>query len=220
MIEALTALASLATATLMIWLLYRVFRGRGLMMWTASGRHFWPLDPLTEDVVLEDVARGLANECRYAGQVLKFYSVAEHSVIVSRVVEAMAPPGFKLRWAFEALMHDAAEAYVGDVIRPLKYGWGWRAHRRVEARIQAVVEHAFGICSTRSSRAMIRDVDTRIIVDEVPIVCGGVRAAEMADAQRIYELGRGLGCGDLIACLPPEDAERAWLARYEELAGS
>lgn len=192
-------------------------RGRtGRMMWTITGRHFWPLDALTEDVVLEDVARGLANECRYGGQ-CKFYSVAEHSVLVSIVVEKLAPPRVARRWALEALLHDGSEAYVGDVIRPLKYHWSYWYYRIMEQRVQRCVYRAFGIDPTRSSCALIAKVDGGIIVDEVPIVCGGVRAEELRRGQDIYKLGGGFDVGDQIKCLLPPDAERAWLERFEEL---
>ncbi len=72
-------------------------RGRrlGNYIYTASGVRFYPLDPRVEDFRVEDVARGLSNECRYAGQLAfdtgyHFYSVAEHSVIVSQYVEKLA----------------------------------------------------------------------------------------------------------------------------------
>lgn len=89
--------------------------GRGYNMTTASGRPFWPLDPQPEDIRFGDIANGLSRLCRYNGQLhpcVEHYSVAQHSVLVSLHV----PPEF----ALEALLHDAAEAYVGDMVRPLK----------------------------------------------------------------------------------------------------
>lgn len=78
----------------------------------ASGRVFRPFAPKPSDIDIEDIALALSNICRFCGHCHKFYSVAEHSVHCSRVV----PPEF----AFEALMHDTTEAYVGDMIRPVK----------------------------------------------------------------------------------------------------
>lgn len=78
----------------------------------ASGRRFWPFAPSHEDIEIEDIALALSNVCRFNGHCHKFYSVAEHSVHCSEVV----PPEF----AFAALMHDATEAYVGDMISPIK----------------------------------------------------------------------------------------------------
>lgn len=79
---------------------------------TYTGRQFFVLNPNPEDIVIEDIAHSLANICRFGGHSKKFYSVAQHSLFVSRC----CPKGV----AFEALMHDATEAYCGDMIRPLK----------------------------------------------------------------------------------------------------
>lgn len=87
----------------------------GDWMQTWTGRRFYPLDPKPEDVDVLDVAFALGNMARYNGQ-CKFYSVAEHSVLVSYLV----PP----RVALQGLMHDATEAYISDVIRPVKRALG------------------------------------------------------------------------------------------------
>lgn len=84
----------------------------GDWMQTHSGRAYWPMDPRHEDVDIADIAHALSMICRFGGHVLRFYSVAEHSVHVSRCV----PP----EHALQALMHDATEAYIGDMVRPLK----------------------------------------------------------------------------------------------------
>lgn len=82
---------------------------------THSGRHInlaAPFSEKSDPVDLDDIANGLAKQCRFNGQINKFYSVAEHSILVSRLVpDALALP---------ALMHDAAEAFLGDIVSPLK----------------------------------------------------------------------------------------------------
>lgn len=80
---------------------------------TASGILISLHDPKPEDISIEDIALALSKICRFGGNIQKFYSVAQHSVMVA----IMAPP--ELRQA--ALLHDAAEAYLGDVIKPLKH---------------------------------------------------------------------------------------------------
>lgn len=87
---------------------------RGEWILTFSGERFYPFSPAPEEVKTKDIAHALANICRFNGHTRGFYSVAAHSVHVSRLV----PPEF----ALEALLHDAAEAYVGDMVRPLKRG--------------------------------------------------------------------------------------------------
>jgi hypothetical protein len=79
---------------------------------TYSGKKFYPLDPRPEDICIEDIAHALANTCRYNGHSRVFYSVAEHCV---RMSEANFPGCPKC-----LLMHDAAEAYISDIPRPVK----------------------------------------------------------------------------------------------------
>lgn len=85
---------------------------KGHWIQTYTGVAYYPADPRVEDVRLVDIAHALANQCRYVGHCDRFYSVAEHSVYVSQCV----PP----EHAFAALMHDAEEAYTGDMSRPMK----------------------------------------------------------------------------------------------------
>lgn len=82
-------------------------------MQTASGRAYYPGAPMSTDVDILDIAHALSNLCRFGGHCRRFYSVAEHSVLVSRVVPA--------EYALQGLLHDATEAYLVDVPRPLKH---------------------------------------------------------------------------------------------------
>jgi 5'-deoxynucleotidase YfbR-like HD superfamily hydrolase len=89
---------------------------RGDWMQTFSGVHFYPFNPKPEDVRIEDIAHALSNICRFSGHTRKFYSVAQHSVLVCRALAGES--ALLQRWG---LMHDAAEAYINDLIRPLKH---------------------------------------------------------------------------------------------------
>lgn len=86
------------------------------MTWilTHTGRKFDPMHPRAEDVDPLDIAHSLAHLCRFNGHVRQFYSVAEHSVRVAQLVSRENK--------LQALLHDAAEAYIGDITRPLKRG--------------------------------------------------------------------------------------------------
>lgn len=130
---------------------------RGNWMQTFTGRQFWPLDPRPDEVEIEDIAHALANACRFAGHCERFYSVAEHSVLVSLVV----PPHL----AKAALLHDASEAYVVDIPRPLKpYLQGYK---EIEERVQRTIHRAFGIWAlTRNEQQVLKDADNAVLLAE------------------------------------------------------
>lgn len=116
---------------------------------TFTGRQFFPLDPRADDVCLPDVAHALANVCRFNGHVRRFYSVAEHSVRVSILAERLASeaaaefdPKAAARWG---LLHDATEAYVCDLARPLKQAPEFAAYREAEKNLERVIAEAFGL---------------------------------------------------------------------------
>lgn len=79
---------------------------------TYTGKMFNPFNPDLESICIEDIAHALSNTCRFGGHSKEYYSVAEHSVLVSMLCDESN--------AFEGLMHDAAEAYLGDIPTPLK----------------------------------------------------------------------------------------------------
>lgn len=89
------------------------FTGR-YMSWiqTYTGKQFFPFDPRTGDIDIRDIAHSLSNLCRFNGHCRSFYSVADHSVRVSRIVDDDL--------ALWGLLHDAAEAYLSDIPRPIK----------------------------------------------------------------------------------------------------
>ncbi len=175
---------------------------RGAWMQTFSGRKFYPLDPRAAEIVIQDIAHGLAMTCRFGGHSKRFYSVAEHCVIVSMFV---APA-----YAREALLHDSAEAYVGDMIRPLKHTARMGEFRAVEAAIELAVHERFGILSTPESHAAVKEIDDRIIVDEI--------AALMSDPPMYLERHKNVPpLGAHIAGLNPAHAEHVFVSRFLEL---
>jgi uncharacterized protein len=108
--------------------------GIGPAIMLKSGSWFDFCSPASSDFTIEDIAHGLANICRYAGQCKKFYSVAEHSILVSEIAV-----GFE----FEALLHDAAEAFIGDITRPLKQLLP--EYKKIESSVQRAVLGRFGV---------------------------------------------------------------------------
>lgn len=105
---------------------------------TFSGKPFWPFDPRPDEIDLEDIAHALSNLCRFSGHVRTFYSVAEHSVWVSSLVDP--------EYAKWGLLHDATEAYLVDLPRPLKrHGLMGRLYRETEDRLMEVIAARFDL---------------------------------------------------------------------------
>lgn len=106
-------------------------------MQTASGRQVFLLAPTHEQIDIDDIAHQLAMQCRWVGATRAFYSVAQHSVLVAGLV----PPPYRL-WG---LLHDASEAYLGDVNSRFKQSAPMSGYRAVEGHLQQVIFHCFGL---------------------------------------------------------------------------
>jgi uncharacterized protein len=121
---------------------------------TYTGSYFDFTDPENSEIDIRDIAHGLANLCRFTGHTREFYSVAQHSVLM-----AVAVGG---EHGFKALMHDAHEAYVGDMASPLKAlvpGF-----KEIEKRIEAAVLGRFGI--SLPLPPVIKESDLRMLLTE------------------------------------------------------
>lgn len=164
---------------------------------TATGKAFWPMDPRADEVDLLDIAHALSNLCRYGGHSTGFYSVAEHSVLVSRIV----PP----EHALQALLHDATEAYLIDVPRPIKRHLV--NYERIEQGLAVVIGEHFGVELAHLHPA-VKKADNDILLAE--------RDQIMAPAPRDWAITGGKP-DVMIACMSPKDAKAFFLARYEEL---
>ncbi len=104
---------------------------------TRSGIKFHPIHPAIEEIDLLDIAHGLAKTARFNGHTFEFYSVAQHSVIVSHHVPA--------EHALAALLHDASEAYIGDLIRPVKIQPELEGFRTIEDNLMRVICEYFNV---------------------------------------------------------------------------
>lgn len=175
----------------------------GDWMETASGRKVWPLDIRPGDVTPEDVAHALSMTCRYGGHTRRFYSVAEHCCHLSDYAVDRGQMGL----AFDLLIHDAAEAYLGDIPRPLKscLGAGWKA---VEKAADEACTFALG--GTWPWSADVKKLDLAILLDE--------RSALMSENDNRWRSLDGLlPLGVRIMCWQPEEAKAAWLSRFAAL---
>jgi len=131
---------------------------------TYTGETVRPLDPDPEKIKLEDIAHGLANVGRFAGQGKDFYSVARHSVHVSHEVEAR---GGSVEVQRYALLHDATEAYLSDVPGPVKKSLP--GYKHAEKRLDAVVVNAFGLEVEASDEKVVEDADEAVNEHELSV---------------------------------------------------
>jgi len=130
----------------------------GPVIETYTGGRFRPFDPRPADVRLTDIAAGLAHICRYGGHCRQFYSVAQHSLLVSREFD---DPRLQLL----ALLHDAGEAYLGDIPRPVKAEFD--RIETVETAVREVVWTALGVDPpTEREWTQVMDADDRLLAYE------------------------------------------------------
>jgi 5'-deoxynucleotidase YfbR-like HD superfamily hydrolase len=108
---------------------------------TYTGIQFYPLNPKPEMVCIEDIAHHLSRLCRFGGATKQHYSVAQHSLLVSSMLQG--------ELAFLGLMHDATEAYCNDLVRPLKYAIPF--YREIEHLIWGAIAAKFGLPATNPS---------------------------------------------------------------------
>lgn len=208
---------------------------KGDWMQTFTGRQFWPLDPRPDEIDVLDIAHSLGHQCRYAGHTRRFYSIAEHCILMSLWIQEralaladQAPTELEAaairvaghveaRWA---LFHDASEAYVVDVPRPLKRYL--RDYAAIETGVQIAIAQRFelpgivtaSLAGDPTPRALVlppivHEADNRILLDEraqllsTPPAPWGIEDLEP------------LGVG--IDALTPARATEAYLARLESL---
>jgi hypothetical protein len=172
---------------------------RGDWMTTFTGRQFWPLDPAAEDVVIEDIAHALSLLCGFAGHCTRFYSVAQHSVLVSH----LCAPGD----ALVGLLHDAAEAYIIDLPRPIKRAPSFLVYRLVEGRVHRAIAERFGIPDVIPSG--VKWADEVVLATEARDLMNMAHGRWAIDVEPI---------AGQIKPWTPDEAEHAFLDRFQELA--
>lgn len=163
---------------------------------TYTGRQFWPLSPHAEHVDIRDIAHSLALQCRFNGHCRGFYSVAQHSVLVSHAV----PPEDAL-WG---LLHDAAEAYISDLPRPLKKTAP--EFRAAEHRLLTVILATFGL--------------PEVMPESVVWADDALLATELRDLMQPPAESWGLQVEALelrVEPMGPVEAEALFLQRFAEL---
>ena len=181
-----------------------------------SGRRLDLLDPTPLDVEVEDIAHGLAFVARWNGQTRGDwpYSVAEHSLLVVDILER-ADPGATARDRLTALLHDAPEYVIGDMISPVKAAVG-PGYGALDDRLQMAVHIRFGL-PARTNPALKRRIKR---ADRVSAWLEAIHLAGFAPAEATRFFGRpdpALTEGLDLVVRPPAEARAAFLARHAAL---
>ncbi len=171
-----------------------------------SGRYFDLASPRSEDVVVDDIAGALSKICRFGGQSPRFYSVAEHCCHChdAAIADGLGPDVARI-----ALLHDAAEAYVGDVVKPLKIMLA--EFGVIESSVESAINEAFGLVWTVDVAREVKRIDHELLIAERLSIFGddGVEWSGQASVKRrevkvvgwlpqqaeLQFLGRAIGLG-------------------------
>ena len=178
-----------------------------------SGRRLDLLDPSPLDVEIEDIAHGLARVARWNGQTRgdHAFSVAQHSLIVETLVAA---GGAEPRWCLAALLHDAPEYVIGDMISPFKAALGVN-YKAFEARLEGAIHLRFGLPPKNP-------VEIKTLIKKADVACAYFEATQLAG----FSKKEGLtlfgapppGYDLIIDPLPAPVAQQRYLERYRVLA--
>ena len=187
-----------------------------------SGRRLDLLDPSPSDIEIADIAHGLARVARWNGQTVGDYafSVAQHALIVEEIAGAVQP-GTEPRWLLAALLHDAPEYVIGDLISPFKAAVGFD-YKAFEIRLLQAIHRRFDLPPTlpETIAASIKSADRIAAYFEATVLAG----FGLEEADRFFGKPSGLPpalertLGALEPCSAAA-AQVAFLERFGALAG-
>lgn len=181
-----------------------------------SGRRLDLLDPTPVDIEIEDIAHGLAFVARWNGQTRGDwpYSVAEHSLLVEQIFTAISPKP-EPRWQLAALLHDAPEYVIGDMISPVKAAIG-SEYGALDDRLSAAIHIRFGLPARLPDavKKRIKAADRLSAWLEATTIAGFAEA----EADRFFgRANRALLRSLSLHLRPPAETRAAYLARHKAL---
>lgn len=183
-----------------------------------SGRRLDLLDPTPVDIEIEDIAHGLARVARWNGQTKgeHAFSVAQHCLLVERIAADIAPAGLTKEGRLMALLHDAPEYVIGDLISPFKRAVGIN-YKSLELKLQAAIHIRFGLPAKPSAELekLFKRADLISAYHEATQLAGFTHE----EAKKHFPLPPpGLKTPRLIP-LPTQEAQAAFLERFRKLGG-
>lgn len=182
-----------------------------------SGRRLDLLDPTPIDIEIEDIAHGLAFVARWNGQTMgEFaYSVAEHSVLVERLYSA-GNPNAPVKWQLAALLHDAPEYVIGDMISPVKNAVG-PGYAELDDRLTAAIHLRFGLPATIpvAVKKQIKKADKLSAWLEATQIAG----FSIEESNKFFGVPRDRApLPDKLVPRPPMEVKAEFLARFNALS--
>ena len=180
-----------------------------------SGRRLDLLDPSPFDIEIEDIAHGLARVARWNGQTIgeHAFSVAQHSCVVEEIV-AYIQPDLEPKWRLAALLHDASEYVIGDMISPFKAALGVN-YKAFEARLEAAIHLRYGL--PPKNPAAIKK-----LIKQADVACAYFEATQLAGFTKKESLGffgkPPVGYDLKIEPLAPTEAQKLYLDRFDALS--
>ena len=182
---------------------------KGDWMTTYTGRQFWPLDPRTEEVFIEDIAHALSLVCRFGGHCGQFYSVAQHSCVVASIIEAN---GGSEAAVLRGLLHDAAEAYIGDLIRPIKKYVA--AFCAIEEQVECVIMQRFDVPESRGADG-VPTVDAQMVKWADDVALANEHRCLIKDG-KVWDVDSTIGMTIEIVPQLPAVAEVVFIAKFAD----
>lgn len=185
---------------------------------TYTGRRFYPFDARVEDVDLKDIAHSLALQTRWNGHCKTFYSIASHSLACAKVAEEYGASAADVMWC---LMHDAAEAYIGDIISPIKrtlvvdFGDAMTAMtiNEAEDHLLRIIARKFRI--PEKMPPIAKEIDLRMLVTEALHLTNYARDDHWV-TEKPWAHIKPYGDDHVLLMQSPTMAEATFLARAEE----
>jgi 5'-deoxynucleotidase YfbR-like HD superfamily hydrolase len=180
-----------------------------------SGRRLDLINPSAMDIEIEDIAQGISRVARWNGQTTgeHAFSVAQHSVVVEEIARILQPTASK-EWLLAALLHDASEYVVGDMISPFKNALGVD-YRAFEDRLMQTIHIRFGLPAviTPQMKKFIKRADKVSAYLEATQIAG----FSEVESRKIFGPPPVTVKDWKIIPLSPNDAKQLYLDRFEQL---
>lgn len=171
---------------------------------TVSGKRFDPLDPDPATLDIGDIAHALSNICRFTGHTKDFYSVAQHCCVVMKILREQ---GHAWEIQLEGLLHDATEAYLSDIARPIKISKTMGAYRKAETKLEKQIAIHFGL-----------EYPQRPEIKQADLLALAMEARDLMGNPQDWEILKGLQApGWPLFPWDPDHAKAQFMANYNAL---